>query len=127
MRIQARAVIAGITAGFMGCFAALAIAQGASQNGVSSPTMLQKPGVSFPSQLGTSVRNGTITYLNTTRMVIVHVHKGKTEQLVFVLNAETVRNSELAVGSQVTVHYRTENNQNIATSIQSRKQSPDVL
>ena len=109
MRIRPGAIIAGIAAAFMACSAGAADSQGSLQ------TVFQR------STLGTSVRNGTITSMTATRMIIVRTHKGKTEQLKLILNSETVWKGELAIGSSVTVHYRTENNLNIATSIQARK------
>lgn len=73
------------------------------------------------SLLGTSVRNGTIKVMDATHLVVVRTHKGKTEQLDFILNSETLRKGVISVGSQVAVHYRKVNNKYIATSIQTRK------
>jgi hypothetical protein len=120
MRIRANALIAGFVAGFMGCSATFAAAQGNSQNKAPSSELAQNPGESKRLKLGTTVRNGTIMSMNASRMVVVLMHKGKAEQLEVILNSATVRKGEIVVGSQVTVHYRTENNQNIATSIQKR-------
>ena len=114
MRIRTKALIAGIVGTLMGCSEALAIADG-------DPQPLQNRGLSIPWKLGTNIRSGTITFLSKTRMVIALMHKGKSEQLEFVLNSETVQRSETVVGDQVTVHYRTDHNHNIATSIQNRK------
>ena len=72
-------------------------------------------------KLGTTVCNGTVMSMNSTHMIIGCRHRGKTAQLDFVLNDVTVRKGEIAVGSDVTVHYRAEKTRNLATSIQLRK------
>jgi hypothetical protein len=56
-----------------------------------------------------------------THMVIACRHKGKTAQLDLELNGVTVQKGAISVGSQVAVHYRTQDNRNFATSIQLRK------
>ena len=55
-----------------------------------------------------------------THMVIACRHKGKTAQLDLELNGVTVQKGAISVGSQVAVHYRTQDNRNLATSIQLR-------
>ena len=128
MKIRSKAIVAGIAGAyiaFMGCSSALAM--GDPQGQGASSIMEQTRGVPIHSKLGTSVRIGTIMSMNTSQMVLIRQHNGKTEQLNFVLNSETVRRGEIAVGSRVTVHYRNENNQHIATSIQTRNVSPESL
>ena len=77
-------------------------------------------------QLGTTIRIGTVISLNPAHMVIACRHKGKINQLELVLNGVTVQKGEIAVGSQVTVHYRTQDNRNFATSIQLRKSLNEI-
>ena len=68
--------------------------------------------------------NVTIVSIDAHYLVVSRSIKGKTEQLRFILTTNTVRKGNLAVGSKVTVHYTTQNNENTATSIQSREPSP---
>jgi hypothetical protein len=65
--------------------------------------------------------NVTIVSIDEHRLVVSRTVKGKTEEVRFVLNPETVRMGNLNVGSHVTVHYKTQNHENIATSIQARE------
>jgi hypothetical protein len=71
--------------------------------------------------------NVTIVSIDEHRLVVSRTIKGKTEQLQFVLSPETFRMGTLAVGSHVTVHYRTQNHENIATSIQARESKSPPL
>ena len=65
--------------------------------------------------------NVTIVSIDAHSLVVSRTIKGKAELLHFILNATTVRKGKLEVGSKVTVHYTTQNNENTATSIQSRE------
>jgi hypothetical protein len=70
-----------------------------------------------------SVRRGTIKSIDNDRLVLSHKDKnGKAEELTFMLNSKTERKADLKTGSDVRVHYRTENNQLIATAIQATPQ-----
>jgi len=68
--------------------------------------------------------NVTIVSIDANYLVVSRSIKGKTEQLRFILNPNTVRKGNLTVGSKVTVHYTTQNNENTATSVQSREPNP---
>ena len=107
MKMPLQFVAAGIFASFLGCSAASA------SQGEAAPLVAE--------QLGTNIRIGTVVSMNPAHMVITCRHKGKTNQLELVLNGVTVQKGEIAVGSQVTVHYRTQDNRNFATSIQLRR------
>src|SRR5262245_25302428 len=61
----------------------------------------------------THTTQGTISSIDDNALVIKH--KGK--DVKFTLNAETQRQGNLATGSHVTVNYREENKQNIATAV----------
>ncbi len=69
-----------------------------------------------------SVSRGTITSIDANRLVISHKKNGKPEDLTFSLSPETSRKGDLAVGNPVTVHYRTQNNEHMATSLQAMPQ-----
>jgi hypothetical protein len=68
--------------------------------------------------------NVTIVSFDANHLVVSRTVKGKTEQLQFVLNPDTVRSGGLIVGARVTVHYTTRNHENVATSIQSLGKNP---
>lgn len=62
---------------------------------------------------------GTITSVDATKLVITHMVKGKSEPMTLVLTPETKRVGTLAAGGKVSAKYRTENNDQVATSVQS--------
>ena len=68
------------------------------------------------------VSRGTITSINSDRLVLSRRNNGKQEELTFMLNSKTERKGELASGAEVNVNYRTENNQMVATAIQTTSQ-----
>jgi len=79
--------------------------------------------VSISKNVVLNASNVTIVSIDSTRLLVSRTTKGRTEALLFVLRPDTVRKGALIVGAKVTVHYMTENGQNIATSIQSREPS----
>jgi hypothetical protein len=107
MRMPLQVIAAGIVAILMGYCATPAVA-------ANTPQIEGE-------QLGNNVRVGTVVSLNSTYMVITCRHKGKMGQLELVVNALTVQRGAIAIGSPVTVHYRTQDHRNFATSIQLRK------
>jgi hypothetical protein len=69
----------------------------------------------------TGISRGTITSMDHDRLVLSHkklLHKA--EELTFMLSPTTERIGDLKPGAQVSVHYRTENNQLLATVIQAK-------
>jgi hypothetical protein len=71
----------------------------------------------------TRVSGGTITSIDNDRLVLSRRAKdGKIEELTFMLNSKTERKGDLKPGSLVSVHYRSENNQLMATAIQAMPQ-----
>jgi len=111
MRMPIQFIATGIVAALLGITAAPAIATEMTEGTLS--------------QLGTTVCNGTVMSMYPTHIVVACRHKGKTAPLDFVLNGVTLRKGEIAVGTQVIVHYRTVNGRNFAMSIQRRSPSPD--
>jgi hypothetical protein len=63
---------------------------------------------------------GTITSIDSNQVVITEKVKGKDQPMTFKLNSSTQKSGNLANGSSVTIQYRTENNQNIATMVRER-------
>ena len=67
------------------------------------------------------VTSGTITTVADSKMVISHKVNGKTAEATFALNSDTKREGDLAVGSRVTVRYRMQGGENIATMVKGKK------
>lgn len=64
---------------------------------------------------------GNVVSFSASSLVVSHTVKGKKTETVFVLNPETQQKGTLAVGGKVTVHYRMENGENVATQVQVHK------
>jgi hypothetical protein len=60
---------------------------------------------------------GTIASVNGDTMVINQTVRGKAQQLTVTLNSQTQRSGDLTAGHPVTVQYREENQQKIATAV----------
>jgi hypothetical protein len=76
----------------------------------------------FAKESGTKhVAVGTITSIDANQVVITEKVKGKDEPMTFKLDSLTKKTGNLANGSRVTIHYRTDKNQNIATAVSERK------
>ena len=68
---------------------------------------------------------GTISAMSGTSLVLSHKRlKVKTTETTFVLNPKTKREGHLRIGAKVTVLYRVEKNQKIATSVKVREAKP---
>jgi len=64
---------------------------------------------------------GTIKSVDGNTLVVSHKMGGKEQDTTFVLNPETRREGMMKVGAKVTVHYKVEGTQNIATVVQGPK------
>ena len=60
---------------------------------------------------------GTIASINTNTLVLNQTVKGKTQQVTLNLNTETQRTGDLNAGKMVSVQYKEENNQKVATAV----------
>jgi len=60
---------------------------------------------------------GTIASVNGDTMVINQTVHGKAQQLTVTLNSQTQRSGDLTAGHPVTIQYREENQQKIATAV----------
>jgi hypothetical protein len=63
---------------------------------------------------------GTITSIDANQVVVTEKVKGKEQPVTFRLDSSTQKSGNLNTGTLVTIQYRTESNQNIATSIRER-------
>ena len=68
-------------------------------------------------QPATHFTQGTITSINANEIVITKKVRGKAEQAKFAINSQTQRSGDLTAGHPVTVQYREENQQKIATAV----------
>jgi hypothetical protein len=72
------------------------------------------------SKTTTRVSRGTITSIDNDKLVLSHKGKnGKAQERTFMLNSKTEKKGSLTPGSSVSVHYRSENNQLVATAVQA--------
>src|SRR5262245_47584096 len=60
---------------------------------------------------------GTITSIDADKLVLNHKVNGKTEDVTIILNSDTKKTGDLKTGDRVSVQWRDENNQKMATSI----------
>ena len=68
-------------------------------------------------QPATHFTQGTITSMDSDKLVLNRKGRGKAQQVTFMLNPQTQRYGNLATGSRVTVQYREDNNQKIAAAV----------
>lgn len=62
---------------------------------------------------------GTVSSFTSTSLVLSRTAKGKKSETNFVLTPETRQEAQLAQGAEVTVHYRMENKERVATEIEA--------
>ncbi len=62
---------------------------------------------------------GTISSVDANSLTLSHKVKGKEEQTTFVMNDQTKKEGDLKSGEKVTVHYKKENDQNVATIVRA--------
>ena len=63
---------------------------------------------------------GTITSIDNNQVVINEKVQGKEQPMTFKVDSSTKKSGNLTTGTPVRIHYRSENNQNIATAISER-------
>ena len=70
------------------------------------------------------VASGMITSIDSNQVVISEKVKGKEQPMTFKLDSSTQKSGSLSTGTPVTIQYRTENNQNLATAVRERSAKP---
>ncbi len=65
------------------------------------------------------IATGTVVSFSATSLVVSHGSKGKMTETSFVLTPETKTEGTLKDGEKVEVHYRLENNKNVATKVEA--------
>lgn len=119
--MNTRSLILALTSGLLLTVSSGMALANAQKSSTPAPTKHESPKPQSKA-LKTSVSRGTITSIDANRLVLSHKNKGKPEELTFTLGSETSRKGDMAAGTQVTVHYRTQNNEHMATSIQAMPQ-----
>jgi len=108
-----------VTAGVL--FAGVSgMAQTSSQPQKPSTATTAKHAAKADTKPMTRVSSGTIKSIDNDRLVLTHKAKnGKSEDTTYALNSGTEKKGDLKAGSKATVHYRSENNERTATSVQA--------
>jgi hypothetical protein len=82
---------------------------------------LALPGIGLAKGTGKGhVAIGTISSIDTNQVVINEKVNGKEQPMTFKLDSSTKKMGNLTTGSKVTVHFRNQNSQNVATSVRER-------
>jgi hypothetical protein len=81
------------------------------------PLALTALGAQKTPKPATHSTKGTIASVNGDTMVINQIVRGKAQQLTVTLNSDTQRSGDLTAGHLVTVQYREEDEQKIATAV----------
>jgi hypothetical protein len=66
--------------------------------------------------------HGTVVSSSSTQLVVTSNINGKKEQVTFVVNPKTKVTVKLKAGEKVSVHYKIEKSQKVATAIKPRKE-----
>jgi hypothetical protein len=69
----------------------------------------------------TSVTRGTIKSISDNQIVVERKLKSGSKDMTFAMNSSTQKQGDLKTGEQVVVHYRKDNNQEVATMIRAAK------
>ena len=115
-----KSILTTATGVLLAVFSGMALASASPQK-QPSPTAA-KQALPKSQSKSVSVSRGTIKSIESDRLVLSHQENGKAEDLTFMLSPKTERKGVLTSGAQVSVHYRTENNQLMATAIQAMPQ-----
>jgi hypothetical protein len=68
-------------------------------------------------QPASHVTQGTIASMDANQLVLNRKGRGKGQQVTFMLNSQTQQTGNLTTGSRVSVQYREENQQKIASAV----------
>jgi hypothetical protein len=91
----------------------------AAQNPAAAPAAKQTAKSSNKAM--TSVTRGTIKSISDNQIIVQRKLKSGTKDMTFVINPSTQKQGDLKAGEQVVVHYRKDNNQEIATMVRAAK------
>jgi hypothetical protein len=91
----------------------------AAQSPAAAPAAKQTAKAS--SKAMTSVTRGTIKSIDDKQIVVERKLKSGTKDMTFAMNSNTQKQGDLKAGEQVVVHYRKDNNQEVATMVRTAK------
>jgi hypothetical protein len=91
----------------------------AAQTPASAPAAKQT--AKAASKAMTSVTRGTLKSISDSQIVVERKLKSGTKDMTFAMNSNTQKQGDLKAGEQVVVHYRKDNNQEIATVVRAAK------
>ena len=91
---------------------------GAKPKAKSTSTASTKPAAATSHSV-----SGTVKAMDATMLTVTPSGKDKTDLMVM-MNTSTTKEGSLAVGSKVSVHYKEENGQKIATSVKASAAKP---
>jgi|SRR5579884_2296181 len=101
---------------------ALALAGTGFASQASSPAPAKQAAkASASNKAMTSVTRGKIKSINDSQIVIERKLKSGTKDMTFALNSSTQKQGDLKAGERVVVHYRKDNNQEVATMVRVAK------
>jgi hypothetical protein len=96
----------------------------AAQTAPSAPAAKQTAKSSAKAM--TSVTRGRIKSISDTQIVVVRKLKTGTKDMTFAINSSTQKQGDLKAGEHVIVHYRKDNNQEVATMLRIAKNAKSV-
>ncbi len=103
-------------------FGGMSLASAAPQKQSSAAVKKEVPSKSKAKSV-TGVSVGTIASIDAERLVLSNKKKdGKVEERTFLMSPTTERKGELKTGEKVSIHYKTENKQMLATAVQAAPQ-----
>lgn len=109
-RLEKFALIVGVsTLLFVGVFA--------GQKDVNAKTNPPASPQAKTTQPATHFTQGKITSIAANQVVLNQTVRGKVQQVTFTMDSKTQRSGNLAVGTRVTVQYREESSQKVATAV----------
>jgi hypothetical protein len=74
--------------------------------------------------VATKVTEGTVKSVDATQLVVEHKMGGKMSDMTFKLDSATKKEGDIETGSKVTVRYRTEGADHIATTVTAHAPKP---
>lgn len=93
----------------------------AAQTASSSPAPATKQATKSSNKAMTSVTRGKIKSISDNQVVVERKLKSGTKDMTFAINSSTQKQGDLKAGDRVVVHYRKDNNQDVATMVRAPK------
>src|SRR5215470_19314566 len=94
---------------------------GYASQAAQSPAPAAKQTAKASSKAMTSVTRGTLKSIDDKQIVVERKLKSGTKDMTFAMNSSTQKQGDLKAGDRVIVHYRKDNNQEVATMVKVAK------